>query len=275
MESVASENNSITNNIDNNYPQFYNFERQWMYEHHYSGNIYYNLCRKTFFKGDDMNYKKNSTEIIYISDEENDNLKENPNLATIHPSTTPPSLTTDANPISHTPHHTPRMGNGDCVHHEGGDGVVSASSSDVSPMIYPIMDHPIMDLEKKSLSHTPIIGDIHPISSHQAFNPQYSQLFGGQLTPELYFDKKRFYCEICNKNYKTKGGLKRHHNACHTNIVYTCNICFRNYKYKSCLVYHKKHKAHYTKEEIEKWMKDMQIDNWIRDNMQEFYEHIL
>ena len=59
---VESGNDSIPNNIDNNYPQFYNFERQWMYEHHYTGNIYYNLCKKIFFKGDDafMNYKKNS-----------------------------------------------------------------------------------------------------------------------------------------------------------------------------------------------------------------------
>ena len=49
-------------------------------------------------------------------------------------------------------------------------------------------------------------------------------------------------CEICEQNYSTKRGLKKHFMASHdqNGKLYYCNICTKSYQNQSSLTLHKK-----------------------------------
>ena len=69
----------------------------------------------------------------------------------------------------------------------------------------------------------------------------------GKAFKNLKSHKKRVHtlniskCQMCDKSYKTKGSLERHHIQKHTNTkqIHKCNYCNKTFSQKGCLKRHK------------------------------------
>lgn len=63
------------------------------------------------------------------------------------------------------------------------------------------------------------------------------------------FDKRKYFCDICGKNYSENNALTRHKNQKHFGVSYDCDICGKKYMKKKSLETHK-FKIHKIKKEL-------------------------